>query len=543
MMEYIGAAELTRMVVSAAAAIDNNKQILNEMNVFPVPDGDTGINMSLTFKAAVEALSQRSSDNAGKTAELVAAALLRGARGNSGVILSLLFRGLSKSVTNLEKIDAEQFANALKAGVDAAYRAVMKPAEGTILSVSRRAADAAVRLAGENPDIILLLEGAIAEAYLGLEDTVNQNPVLKKAGVLDAGAKGWVLVLEAWLSALKGEPVEYSDAAAQPEAGLLPGDLGADEEIRFIYCTEYIVNISRSGKKLDVARLRALHESIGDSVVVVDDEDIIKVHLHTNNPDKALGEALKYGELSSIKIENMREQHTKQVIEQKNRAEKTPEKKYGFVAVGAGEGIVGVYKDLGVDVIVEGGQTMNPSTQDILAAVEEIPAEVIFVLPNNKNIVLAAQQTVEMTEKKIIVIPTASIPQGISAMLAFNPEASDEENNENMTDASKNVSTGSITYAARDSEFDGHSIKQGQYLALCENKLAANGTELSEVARVLINDMGVSEKNFVTVFYGEGVSEEDAAAIEALCRESSPDAEIMLLYGGQPVYYYIISAE
>jgi dihydroxyacetone kinase-like predicted kinase len=239
----------------------------------------------------------------------------------------------------------------------------------------------------------------------------------------------------------------------------------------------------------------------------------------------------------------MREQHTKQVIEQKNRAEKTPEKKYGFVAVGAGEGIVGVYKDLGVDVIVEGGQTMNPSTQDILAAVEEIPAEVIFVLPNNKNIVLAAQQTVEMTEKKIIVIPTASIPQGISAMLAFNPEASDEENNENMTDASKNVSTGSITYAARDSEFDGHSIKQGQYLALCENKLAANGTELSEVARVLINDMGVSEKNFVTVFYGEGVSEEDAAAIEALCRESSPDAEIMLLYGGQPVYYYIISAE
>lgn len=543
MKEYISAADYAGMILSAAAAIENNKQILNEMNVFPVPDGDTGINMSLTFKAAVNALSKSESESAGETAEVVAAALLRGARGNSGVILSLLFRGFSKSVSGLERINAKQFAKALKAGVDAAYRAVMKPAEGTILSVSRRAALKAEELAESLSDIIVIMEGVISEAKLALDDTVNQNPVLKKAGVVDAGAKGWVFILEAWLSAFKGVPVEFSEDSSEEGESFKLGVETHGEEIIFVYCTEYIVNLSRAGRKLDVARLRALLESIGDCVVVVDDDDIIKVHLHTNNPDKALGEAIKYGELSSIKIENMREQHTKKVIEESEHRASEPEKKYGFVAVGAGEGIIGVYRDMGVDVVVEGGQTMNPSTQDILAAIEKTPSEIVYVLPNNKNIVLAAQQTIELADKGVVVIPTTSVAQGISAMLAFNPEVEEAENTKEMAAAAKSVSTGSITYAARDSEFDGHSIKQGEYLALNESKLAANGKELDSVVSTLLNCMSVSENSFITVFYGEDVGEEDAAGIEELCKAAAPEAEIMLLSGGQPIYYYIISAE
>jgi len=548
--ETIFAADFKRMVLSASAAIGNNRQVLNEMNVFPVPDGDTGINMSLTIKAAATALSSFEPETVAQAADKTASALLRGARGNSGVILSLLFRGFAKSCANLESMDAVRFAAALSAGVEAAYRAVMKPAEGTILTVSRKAAEKAVELAAEETDILAIFPGVIEAAEIALAETQELNPVLKKAGVVDAGGKGWLIVLEAMASSLAGNdilPVDGDDAtAAAAESGTLFSN--EDEEITFAYCTEYIVNLSPEGKKKDAARLRAMLESIGDCVVVVDDDEIIKVHVHTNNPDKALGEALKYGELVNIKIENMREQHTQKVVEEQSKASAAaeiaePEKTYGFVAVGAGVGIRSVYEDLGVDKLVEGGQTMNPSTQDILAAVNATPAEVVFVLPNNKNIIMAAQQTVDLTSKKVIVIPTKSIPQGVSAMLAFDPDASAEDNASAMETAAQCVTTGSITYAARDSDFDGHDIHEGEYLALKESKLSMSGADIEAVVEKLAEDMEMASKSFITIFYGEGTSEEDAAKVEEICKKAAPDAEVMLVEGGQPVYYYIISAE
>lgn len=535
------------MVLFAYAAIENNRQALNEMNVFPVPDGDTGVNMSLTMKSAAAALAEYEPETVSAVADTTASSLLRGARGNSGVILSLLFRGMAKYCAGHTELDAQTFANALVAGVDAAYRAVMKPAEGTILTVSRRAAEQAKSSALDSTDILQILEEIIVTANAALDETMELNPVLKKAGVVDAGGKGWVLILGAMLDALSGKELLLEDA---PVAA--PSDGGAtfsseDVEITFTYCTEYIVTLSKKGKKMDVSRLRAMLESIGDCVVVVDDDEIIKVHVHTNNPDKALGEALKYGDLINIKIENMREQHTQKIIGEENRANThnaaVPEKKYGFVVVGAGEGIKSVFGDLGVDEIVEGGQTMNPSTQDILAAIDKTPSEIVFVFPNNKNIIMAAQQTVDLSNKQVVVIPTSSMPQGISAMLVFNPELSVEENIELLNEAAGNVKTGSITYAARDSEFDGHSIKSGEYLALNENKLSSNGAELEEVSRTLFENMQISEKGFITIFYGDGVTEEDATRVEATCKEIAPNAEVMLLDGGQPVYYYIISAE
>ncbi len=550
MKETIFAADFKRMVLSASAAIGNNRQLLNEMNVFPVPDGDTGINMSLTIKAAATALSAVDPETVGEVAEKTASALLRGARGNSGVILSLLFRGFAKSAAKLESLDAIQFAAALSAGVDAAYRAVMKPAEGTILTVSRKAAEAAVELAAEEKDILAIFPAVLDAAEKALAETQELNPVLKKAGVVDAGGKGWMIALEAMFASLQGndvKPEQVDEAASSVE------ESGAvfsqnDEEITFAYCTEYIVNLSAEGKKKDAARLRAMLESIGDCVVVVDDEEIIKVHVHTNNPDKALGEALKYGELVNIKIENMREQHTQKVVEEQKKSSAeaepaAPEKTYGFVAVGAGVGIRSVYEDLGVDKLVEGGQTMNPSTQDILAAVNATPSEVVFVLPNNKNIIMAAQQTVDLTSKKVIVIPTKSIPQGVSAMLAFDPDATAEENASAMEAAAGCVTTGSVTYAARDSDFDGHMIHEGEYLALKESKLSVSGEDLTAVVEKLTQDMEMTDKSFVTVFYGEGTDEESAKQVEEICKKAAPDAEVMLVEGGQPVYYYIISAE
>ncbi len=546
MREQITAAEFKRMVISASAAIDNNKQKLNELNVFPVPDGDTGTNMSLTARAAASALAGASPETVGEAASIAASALLRGARGNSGVILSLLFRGFAKSCAEKAFLAAKDLAAALGSGVEAAYRAVMKPAEGTILSVSRVAAEKAKEVSEENSDIDIIFVEIIEAAKEALADTMEQNPVLKKAGVVDAGGCGWVLVLEAMQSTLLGNdvvPMSGEEISASSSAGFAP----SDEEITFAYCTEFIVNISREGKKLDVGSLRAFLESIGDCVVVVDDDDIIKVHVHTNEPDRAIGRALTYGELTNIKIDNMRYQHSE------NFAGEAPEKdepkvapaetKYGFAVVGAGEGILNVFRDLGANTLVEGGQTMNPSTDDILAAVNATPSEIVFVLPNNKNIIMAAQQTVELTEKKVVVLETKTMPQGISAMLAFDPDAELEANIEAMSEAAKNVSTGSITYAARDSEFDGYSIKQGEYLALNEGKLAASGCDLSEVAEKLVSAMGIEDKSFVTIFHGEGVTASDAEPVENICKEKAKNAEVMLLDGGQPVYYYLISAE
>lgn len=549
MREYITAAEFKRMVISASAAIENNKKRLNELNVFPVPDGDTGTNMSLTARAAASALATAEPETIGEAANIVASALLRGARGNSGVILSLLFRGFSKSCAGIEKLEAKSFGKALSSGVDAAYRAVMKPAEGTILTVSRKAAEAAVKLSEKSNDIDEIFSVAIEEAKLALDDTMNLNPVLKKAGVVDAGGAGWLLVLEAMQSSLLGNDVvpesgEDTDVAASAAFSEV------DEEITFAYCTEFIINISREGKGLSPAKLRAYLETIGDCVVVVDDDDIIKVHVHTNEPDKALGRALTYGELTNIKIDNMRYQHSEKVVAESSAEPKKeapaiaePETKYGFAVVAAGDGIMDVFRDLGANTLVEGGQTMNPSTDDILNAINATPSEIVFVLPNNKNIIMAAQQTVELTEKQVVVLETKTMPQGISAMLAFDADADVEQNVAAMMEAASNVATGSITYAARDSEFDGYSIKEGEYLALNEGKLSASGKDLHEVAEKLVSDMGIEERGFVTVFYGEGVKADDAKVIEGLCTEKAPDAEVMLLDGGQPVYYYLISAE
>ena len=547
MKEQIKAAEFSRMVISASAAIDNNKQKLNELNVFPVPDGDTGTNMSLTARAAATALASAEPETVGKAANIVASALLRGARGNSGVILSLLFRGFAKSCQDEETLCAGGLANALTSGVESAYRAVMKPAEGTILSVSRRAAECAQSLAESESDVIVMLDKIIDAAKIALEETTEQNPVLKKAGVVDAGACGWVIILTAMRDSLLGKDTELIETDALSGASQSTF-AEADEEIEFAYCTEFIVNISAQGRKLDVPTLRAHLEAMGDCVVVVDDDDIIKVHVHTNTPDKALGEALRYGELVNIKIDNMRYQHTQKVLEEEAAEEKAPkvaapEKKYGFAVIGAGAGIISVLRDLGADTIVEGGQTMNPSTEDILAAINATPAEVVFVLPNNKNIIMAAEQTVELSEKRVVVVPTRTMPQGISAMLAFDPDAEVEGNVEAMVEAAGNVKTGLITYAARDSEFDGHAIKEGEYLALNEGKLSDSGKELSDVAAHLTSDMNIADKSFVTVFYGEGVSADEASVLEEICKEAAPDAEVMVIDGGQPVYYYMISAE
>ena len=541
----INAAQYKRMVISASAAIDNNKQRLNELNVFPVPDGDTGTNMSLTARAAATALASEEFETVSAAANAAASALLRGARGNSGVILSLLFRGFSKACAGASELDAKTLAKALNSGVDAAYRAVMKPAEGTILTVSRKAAEAAVATAETTDDTEAVFSAAIESAKVALDATMEQNPVLKKAGVVDAGGAGWLLVLEAMYSSLCGNDVELlSGEEIATTAGASFGEV--DEEITFAYCTEFIINLSRDGKKLSPANLRAFLETIGDCVVVVDDDDIIKVHVHTNEPDRAIGRALTYGELTSIKIDNMRYQHDEKVAGEAAPAkvEVAPaETKYGFAAVGAGEGIMSVFRDLGANTLIEGGQTMNPSTDDILNAINATPSEIVFVLPNNKNIIMAAQQTIELTEKKVVVLETKTVPQGISAMLAFDPDAEVEQNIEAMMEAAKNVSTGSITYAARDSEFDGYSIKEGEYLALNEGKLSASGKDLREVADKLISDMGVEDRSFITIYYGEGVEESDAAAIESICSEKASDAEVMLLNGGQPVYYYLISAE
>ncbi len=547
MKERITAAEFKRMVISASAAIENNKQKLNDLNVFPVPDGDTGTNMSLTAKAAATALVSSEPDTIAKATDITASALLRGARGNSGVILSLLFRGFAKACVGTTDIGAREFAKALNSGVESAYRAVMKPAEGTILSVSRKAAERAISVSRKEKDIEVVFDEAIKAARLALDETTKINPVLAKAGVVDAGGCGWLLVLEAMYSSYLGNDVELLSgeeikAVSSSSAKVI------DEEITFIYCTEFIVNIDKNAKKADPAALRAYLETIGDCVVVVDDDDIIKVHVHTNQPDRAIGRALTYGELTNLKIDNMRYQHEEGETQAPVSAEEEPkiaepETKYGFAVVGAGEGILSAFRDLGANTVIEGGQTMNPSTEDILAAVNATPSEIVFVLPNNKNIIMAAQAAAELSPKQVVVLETKTIPQGISAMLAFDPDSEVADNAESMMAAAKNVTTGSITYAARDSDFDGHNIKEGEYLALCEGKLSASGPNLTEVAKQLVSDMGISDKEFVTVFYGEGVSAEDATVVEGICKGSATDAEVMVLDGGQPVYYYLISAE
>ncbi len=543
MKQIICGADLRRMVISAAAAIEINKQALNDLNVFPVPDGDTGTNMSMTINAAAGDLRKTEDPSLGQAAKVAASAMLRGARGNSGVILSLLFRGISKRLKDVETADGVLWAEALQEGVDAAYKAVMKPAEGTILTVSRLAAAKAREAAQENNFIEFVHEAAIAEAKVALADTVNQNPVLKKAGVVDAGGKGWLVALEAMLSSLQGNDVIVPEGAAAADVKEAANFDDFDtEDITFTYCTEFIIQRENDN---DPEKLRDFLSSLGDSLVLVDDEEIIKVHVHTNDPGKALHEAIDYGSFVTVKIENMRLQHTEKVMSEQelNPQIAEPEKPLGVVSVCAGAGLADVFMNLGVDQIISGGQTMNPSTQDILEAVNKVPAETVFVLPNNKNIIMAAEQVNDLTPKNVIVIPSKTVPQGVTAMLGFNPEGSIEENTEALTEALGTVDTMQITYAARNSDFDGYDIHEGDYLALYGNQLFGTSTDIKVLLKSLAEKVRDDGKEYVTIYYGEDVKEKHAQKAADLFADICPDADVNLLSGGQPVYYYLISAE
>ena len=555
MTERINGGAFKQMVLFGAACITAQKQVINDLNVFPVPDGDTGTNMSLTIQTAAAELRKSEPASVGEAAKITASALLRGARGNSGVILSLLFRGMSKSCKNLNEMDGAQLAAAMTDGVTTAYSAVMKPAEGTVLTVSRLAAARAVEAAGENNNAEYVLAEAIKAGYVTLEETIEMNPVLKKAGVVDAGGKGYLIVLEGMLRALQGEAVpEVEDTPEQEKA-----DFGmiSDEEITFTYDTVFIV---RKTSELSLEPLRAYLSSIGDCLVIGEDDDAFKVHVHTDTPGAAITESQKYGTLELAKIENMRSQHEQvaagrkaqsaddlDAVEEELESGETvaaPEKRYGFLAVCAGEGLAATFHDLGVDRIVSGGQTMNPSTEAILQEINRTPSEVVFVLPNNKNITMAAQQCIGLTEKEVIVVPTATVPQGITAMMHVDLDEQDPQvMAQAMIEAASQVTTAQITYAARDSDFDGFAINEGDYLALVDGKLFGTDREIGVLLTKLADLAAEKDGEFITVFTGEGVSDEETAATEELFTSACPGAEVTMLPGGQPVYYYIISIE
>ena len=559
MVQSVDGAKFARMIVHAAAALNAEKQKINELNVFPVPDGDTGTNMSLTIGTAATELQQKKPTTVGQATAVNASAMLRGARGNSGVILSLIFRGFSRAMKDKETMDGIDLADGLNAGVIAAYRAVMKPAEGTVLTVSRLAGDRAGRAAEENTALEYVLASAIERAEEALADTVEQNPVLKKAGVVDAGGMGFVVILKGMLAELKGEEMPAEDAAPVKESADF-ATVGM-EEITFTYDTVFIVRRT-GGKPLE--EFRTYLESIGDSLVIGEDDEQFKVHVHTDVPGEALTKAQEFGTLELAKIENMRTQaeelaagHKAQstddldaVEEELERMEQgeepvaAPEKKYGFVAVAAGDGLAKVFYDLGVDGVISGGQTMNPSTEDILRQIRRTPAEIVYVLPNNKNIIMAAQQCVELVpEKQVIVLQAKTVPQGISAMIVVDPDGTEAENTAAMQEAMSHVTTMEITYAARDSEFDGNAIKAGDYLALVDNQLFDTEKDLDAVLDKLAQAAADRDAEFLSIFYGADVSEADAEQAKARFAALCPDAEITLLEGGQPVYHYLISAE
>ena len=543
MRQTINGADFRRLMISAAASIEIHKQQLNELNVFPVPDGDTGTNMSMTINAAAIDLRKTEDPSLEKASSVTASAMLRGARGNSGVILSLLMRGISKKLKGADIADGVLWAEALQEGVDAAYKAVMKPAEGTILTVARLAAAKAREAAMENNFIEFVHQAALEEAKVALAGTTDMNPVLKKAGVVDAGGKGWVFALEAMLGSMRGEDTvvpEGMDTAEVKEAADF-SDFDTDD-ITFTYCTEFIINRENDN---DPEKLREFLSSLGDSLVLVDDEEIIKVHVHTNDPGKALHEAMDYGSFVTVKIENMRLQHTEKVMSEQELAPQIaePEKPFGVVAVCAGEGLSDVFMNLGVDAIISGGQTMNPSTQDILEKVNQVPAETVFVLPNNKNIIMAAQQVDALTPKHVVVIPSKTVPQGVTAMLSFNGEGTEEENVEAMTGALGTVDTMQITYAARNSDFDGYDIHEGDYLAIYEKALFGTSRDIKVLLRALAEKVRDEGKEYITIYYGADISEKHAQKAADIFADLCPDADVNLLSGGQPVYYYLISAE
>ena len=558
MVQSVDGKTLAGMLIHASACLNAEKQKINELTVFPVPDGDTGTNMSLTISTAAAELRQKKPTTVEKAASVCASAMLRGARGNSGVILSLIFRGFSRAMKDKTEMNGIDLADALNAGVIAAYKAVMKPAEGTVLTVSRLAGERAGRAAEENSAFEYVLESSIERAREALADTINQNPVLKKAGVVDAGGMGFVVILQGMLDELRGVAAPSEDEADKPAQDKADFGSLADEEITFTYDTVFIVRRT-GGKPLD--EYRAWLETMGDSLVIGEGDEEFKVHVHTDEPGVVLTKAAEFGTLELAKIENMRTQRDelaagKQAqstddleaveaeLENMEHQSAAPEKKYGFVAVAAGEGLAKVFYDLGVDGVISGGQTMNPSTEDILKQIQKTPAEIVYVLPNNKNIIMAAQQCVDLVEdKKVIVLPAKTVPQGISAMIAVNPDGDEAENTAAMEEAMSLVTTMEVTYAARDSEFDGQAIHAGDYLLLVDNQLFGTEKDLHTALDKLAQASKERAGEFISIFYGEGVDPDQAEQALALFQTACPDAEITMLEGGQPVYHYLISVE
>ena len=552
--------KLRDAMISATNNLSNNRKQTDDLNVFPVPDGDTGTNMSMTLSNSARELEKLSGETAGKVAAVNASALLRGARGNSGVITSLLFRGFAKGIGDDEFVTSENLANAFELGVEAAYKAVMKPTEGTILTVARVAGEYARKACDEGKTELEVFESAIEGAETALAQTPELLPQLKKAGVVDAGGFGFVLILKGMLSVFKDGVIIKGNDVQIEETGEETGRNAAGEfetEITFTYCTEFIVNRNPECDK-EPNDLRMFLETIGDCVVVVDDDEIIKVHVHTDHPGNAIENALLHGSLVHLKIENMRDQHERQKHDAANAKKKPaksadrtetftpaePTEPFGFVSVCAGDGLADLFRDLGVNTVVSGGQTMNPSTDDILRAIETTPAETVFVLPNNKNIIMAAEQAIPISTRKVIVLHTRTIPQGITAMLSFDPDADANTNAIEMQKAAEKIATGQITFAARDSQVDGHNIKKGDLMALTGGKITFVDNDLERTVLKLLKQMIKKTSQFVTVIYGEDVSEDQANEIENAIQEKfGQKVEITVINGGQPIYYYIISVE
>lgn len=538
---------LKEMLLSGANELDNRKVMVNSLNVFPVPDGDTGTNMSATMASAAAEINQVKNISLQSIGDALAMGSLMGARGNSGVILSQLMRGFSKQLKGKESINTQDFASALKEGVTTAYRAVMKPTEGTILTVARMSAEAAETIAKEEEDVYIFLKRVIAAAEDTLDKTPDMLPVLKQAGVVDAGGKGLTVIYEGMLKRLESgivtEKKEQSAVKEEPSAKTSYDDIDTSD-IKYGYCTEFFIKSSNG----DPDKFRDFIKDYGDSIAVVGTDTLIKVHIHTNTPGTVLNEAMKLGELSRIKIDNMREQHrslSDEFTHDEPKQETAPaeEKEYGLITVAMGDGIRDIFKDLGVDIIIEGGQTMNPSTQDILEAVEKINAKNIIILPNNGNIVMAAQQAKDISKKNVYVVPTKSIPQGITAVIALNTELTPEENIEEMTSAIGNVKTGQVTYAVRDTVVNDVDIKEGNIIGMYNGRLVKSGAELDTVTKELLDEMMDEDSELVTILYGKDASEDSAQELAGYLEENYPDCEVTINYGGQPLYYYILSVE
>ena len=541
-MIQIDAKSFRKMFVSGANNLQNHKDLVDKLNVFPVPDGDTGTNMSLTISYAIKELAKVEDDNITEIGKSLSKGSLMGARGNSGVILSQIIRGIAKSIEGKEELTTEDFANALKNGSDTAYKAVIKPIEGTILTVVRESSEYAVKISKKEKDMMVFLEKVIKEANASLERTPDLLKNLKDAGVVDSGGKGLVLIYEGMYQSLKGKDIQIREASSQSTVVSMPsaGEGISPEDIKFCYCTEFILE----SDKISDAEIRDMMLPLGDSLAVVGDDGIIKVHVHTNEPDKALQKALQYGQLVTIKIENMKIQHENTLIESQDEAViDVEEKEFGFIATSMGAGLADIFKDFGVDHIIEGGQTMNPSTEDFLNAIDQIHAKNIFIFPNNSNIIMAANQAKELSEKNIVVIPTKNTPQGFTSLVNFNPEATVKENEVAMIESLDFVKSGQVTFAVRDTVMNDIEVKEGNVIAIAQSKLLSAGDDVSKVTTEFVERLVDEDTAIITLFYGEDVTKEQANELRDLLEEKFEDIDVELYYGGQPLYYYLISVE